>query len=521
LNSTNNALIDASSGGSLANKTPEEAWQLIADVADANQHFKTRATTSKSLFEISSSESTLTKTLGEMASILKEIRQGQQATSNVQRKHPPSQLEPPKYCVICSYNTHYTDEVERQSIFFVEPTTRCQTYQNQQPSYTYNRPQNFQNQNPPYQQSYQSPNQQRYQPPHIRQNIPNHQTPPPQSTIKEALQPLYQENKEFRNSQRRTETPLSTITDLLTRVTIQPTINNPNTSQPSTSSGIPSQTPPNPKGSLNAISLSFEDTPFTVTASSLYDASLMKFIVSLEDNHENEIMEMEVQKEAMKDECVTEVEDQITTPSPKLIYEVVNIPQDIAISSLLTLLDLIDNVSEKFGVCISIMLLEVYRKLNLGSLNESSNRYALADKSITLMIGVAENVLLRIKNLTFLIDFHILDMPSNLEDHPPDDIVEFRLSDAIEDILSEHSIFWCDVIKDVEVKDLPKVDEKCLKVANHESPFQAKKLSRRRKKLKKKAKRSQEASVKKKATTSKESLVVNKTLKQSMCDRPT
>ncbi|MED6177390.1 hypothetical protein PIB30_097677 [Stylosanthes scabra] len=33
-----------------------------------------------------------------MVSILKEIRQGQQATSNVQRQHPPSQLELPKHC---------------------------------------------------------------------------------------------------------------------------------------------------------------------------------------------------------------------------------------------------------------------------------------------------------------------------------------------------------------------------------------------------------------------------------------
>ncbi|MED6141340.1 hypothetical protein PIB30_102379, partial [Stylosanthes scabra] len=44
-----------------------------------------------------------------------------------------------------------------------------------------------------------------------------------------------------------------------------------------------------------------------------------------------------------------EVEYQILTLSPKLIYEVVDTPQDIAISSFLTLLDLIDNVLEKFS----------------------------------------------------------------------------------------------------------------------------------------------------------------------------
>ncbi|MED6121853.1 hypothetical protein PIB30_033968 [Stylosanthes scabra] len=99
-------------GGTLGNKTPEEAWLLISDVAEANQHFKTRATTSKSLFEVSSSESfALAKALGEIASTLKEIRQGQQASSNVPRPSPPSQLEtPPRVCEICACNSHYTDE---------------------------------------------------------------------------------------------------------------------------------------------------------------------------------------------------------------------------------------------------------------------------------------------------------------------------------------------------------------------------------------------------------------------------
>ncbi|MED6128560.1 hypothetical protein PIB30_099103 [Stylosanthes scabra] len=330
-----------------------------------------------------------------MASLLKEIRQGQQATSNVQRQHPPSQIESPKHCGICSCNIHYTDECpqlqEDHTIaathnFYDRPSLNSnnqgwrdnqpsrwnqqpqrQTYQNQQPSYTYNQPQNFQNKNPPYQQPYQPPNQ--------------------------------QQNKELKDFQRLIETQLSTITDLLTRLTTQPTTNNPNTSQPSTSGGIPSQTLPNPKGSLNAISLSFEDIfsiSIPIATSSIHDVSLMKFILSLEDDQENEIVEMEVQKESKKDECVMEVEDQVPTPSPKLVYELVDTPHDIAISSLLNLLDLIDNVPKKFGdpgpclvdckvgidlkgcmcdlgACISIMPLEVYRKLNLGPLKESSN----------------------------------------------------------------------------------------------------------------------------------------------------
>ncbi|MED6151074.1 hypothetical protein PIB30_078782 [Stylosanthes scabra] len=37
-------MTDASSGWALMNKTPEEAWELIETVANANQHFNTRAT---------------------------------------------------------------------------------------------------------------------------------------------------------------------------------------------------------------------------------------------------------------------------------------------------------------------------------------------------------------------------------------------------------------------------------------------------------------------------------------------
>ncbi|MED6128776.1 hypothetical protein PIB30_101230 [Stylosanthes scabra] len=75
---TEKAMIDASSGGALMNKTPEEAWELIETVVDAKQHFNPRAT-SKGVYEVSPSNSTvLAKSLVDIASMLKEIREGQQ-----------------------------------------------------------------------------------------------------------------------------------------------------------------------------------------------------------------------------------------------------------------------------------------------------------------------------------------------------------------------------------------------------------------------------------------------------------
>ncbi|MED6199586.1 hypothetical protein PIB30_077311 [Stylosanthes scabra] len=74
-------MIDASSGGALMNKTPEEAWELIETVADANQHFNRRAT-SKGVYEVAHSDSTvLAKSLVDIATMLKEVKEGDSPTT--------------------------------------------------------------------------------------------------------------------------------------------------------------------------------------------------------------------------------------------------------------------------------------------------------------------------------------------------------------------------------------------------------------------------------------------------------
>ncbi|MED6175986.1 hypothetical protein PIB30_083578 [Stylosanthes scabra] len=75
-------MVDASTGGALMNKTPEEAWELIESMADNNHHFKVRATSvAKGVFEVTPSESTiLAKSLVDIAAMLNEIKEGQAAT---------------------------------------------------------------------------------------------------------------------------------------------------------------------------------------------------------------------------------------------------------------------------------------------------------------------------------------------------------------------------------------------------------------------------------------------------------
>ncbi|MED6217641.1 hypothetical protein PIB30_019591 [Stylosanthes scabra] len=104
-------MIDASSGGALMNKTLEEVSEMIKTVADANQHFSTRAKV-KGVYEIAPSESTmLAKSLVDIAAMLKEIKEGKQVTPMLlKRQTDHSQQNSIKYCGICSCNSHHTNE---------------------------------------------------------------------------------------------------------------------------------------------------------------------------------------------------------------------------------------------------------------------------------------------------------------------------------------------------------------------------------------------------------------------------
>ncbi|MED6168506.1 hypothetical protein PIB30_012233 [Stylosanthes scabra] len=84
---------------------------MIETVADANQHFSTRAKV-KGVYEIAPSESTMqAKSLVDIAAMLKEIKEGQQVTPILlKRQKDNSQQNSIKYCGICSCNSHHTNE---------------------------------------------------------------------------------------------------------------------------------------------------------------------------------------------------------------------------------------------------------------------------------------------------------------------------------------------------------------------------------------------------------------------------
>ncbi|XP_072078033.1 uncharacterized protein [Arachis hypogaea] len=108
-------LLTASSGGSLSkNKMAAEAWSLINDVAVATQHVRVRNNPLKGVVEAPPSESSLTKVLGDMTTLLTKIRKEQKAFYSIQAiQAPPQTLQlegPPRICGLCSSTAHYTDQ---------------------------------------------------------------------------------------------------------------------------------------------------------------------------------------------------------------------------------------------------------------------------------------------------------------------------------------------------------------------------------------------------------------------------
>nr|XP_029149664.1 uncharacterized protein LOC112757045 [Arachis hypogaea] len=312
-------LLDASSNGSLSKyRTAEEAWQLITDLAESTQHARRRINCPKAVNEVSFSgeTATLTKTLCEMTSLLKQLQVNQQQPPPSLQHQQSQQLVPQKVCGICSCYSHYTDECpslqEDNTLaathnfydhsFYERPNQGYhsqgsnfnQGYPQQGGNYNQgsnnsnqgwrdssnqgwrdnyqqrgrdnggnqrwntNNPQNRYSQNPPNQQPNQGMNYQTYIPPH-RQLLQPNQSQAPQITYPstssnqdETLRSILQGQKELQNT---LNSSLNGLT--LTLQALIARMEPPSTSTPQAlnSSVIPSQPLPNPKGGINAVTL--------------------------------------------------------------------------------------------------------------------------------------------------------------------------------------------------------------------------------------------------------------------------
>ncbi|KAL4306638.1 hypothetical protein AHAS_Ahas16G0198300 [Arachis hypogaea] len=227
---------------------------------------------------------------------------------------------------------------------------------------------------------------------------------------------------------------LSNIQELLSRMAL-PSSNNSN--QPSNSSNLPSQPLPNPKDGLNAITLrsgtTLEEIPPRV----------------IEDIHEEEVVveapneEEEVDKRHEEEEASLKKSKRKAKKTPEFDLNILQVFKKVEdrIGELETLSlgssisSLMKPIPEKcgdpgpclvschiggrtfhdcmcdLGTCVSIMLLSIFIWLNLAPLKKSVAKFALDDKSVITMMGIAEDVLVAIKDLVFPVNFYILEMP--------------------------------------------------------------------------------------------------------------
>ena len=62
------------------------------------------------------------------------------------------------------------------------------------------------------------------------------------------------------------------------------------------------------------------------------------------------------------------------------------------------------------GASINVMPLSIYESLNVGTLNEIGVVIQLVDRSVVYPVGVLEDMLVKVNELVFPVEFYILDM---------------------------------------------------------------------------------------------------------------
>ncbi|XP_057744906.1 uncharacterized protein LOC130962754 [Arachis stenosperma] len=274
-------LLTASSGGSLLkNKTEGEAWSLIKDVAEATQHTRVKSNPLKGVVESSPSESSLTKALGDMTTILTQIQKDQRefySIQAVQAPPPVAQLEGPhRICeehalvvVNVNYNNRPPYSSQGQNHYphgsnqhqgwrdNAQGSNQNQRWNNSPSHHNNNQSSSqYHHNNNIYQanQNHHNQNQNnytKYQAPHHRQQS-NQTSPSSTNQVDELRATVDKWDEGYKAQFEAMSAQLANLTDIISKMSMS---SSNNTNQPSSSSNLPSQPQPNPKGGLNAITL--------------------------------------------------------------------------------------------------------------------------------------------------------------------------------------------------------------------------------------------------------------------------
>ncbi|XP_050885362.1 uncharacterized protein LOC127090562 [Lathyrus oleraceus] len=67
------------------------------------------------------------------------------------------------------------------------------------------------------------------------------------------------------------------------------------------------------------------------------------------------------------------------------------------------------------GASVSLMPLSIYQRISIGNVNDTRTNLKFRDHSIKNSYGIAEDVLVKIEEFSFLVDFVIIDIPEDEE----------------------------------------------------------------------------------------------------------
>nr|GFB48894.1 reverse transcriptase domain-containing protein [Tanacetum cinerariifolium] len=195
--------------------------------------------------------------------------------------------------------------------------------------------------------------------------------------------------------------------------------------KPSTSSSLPSNTVPNPKGEAKAITarsgMSYKEPPIPPTGVNQQEP--VEVTMDTEPQNSDDIYPPTVQTEVQVDKPTKEPAVVIPKAKANLPYpsrlqkEKLREKDDILALRLDNCLALAD-----LGASINLMPLSIWKKLRLPTLNDTKMVLELADRTISKPTGVAENVFVKTTILEYphaLIDVYKGEITLRHDDQSP------------------------------------------------------------------------------------------------------
>ncbi|MED6135401.1 hypothetical protein PIB30_046063 [Stylosanthes scabra] len=327
--------------------------------------------------------------------MLKEIKEGHQVTPTLLKRQPDdSQQKPVKHCGIYSCNSYHTDECPQLQ----EDNTVASTH-------------SF------YDATTISPFNGQYYTQGGRDSQPARWIPPQQQQA-QPMQPytytiriVQRENQEMRDAQKRTESQLNHLAELLQKIANQSPVNPLAQAHPSAPSPLPSQPLPNPKGGINAIQVEMDNEEEDEAEEEEGENDwLYELLKELANSDEEEDEESEDESEEEDEDEFVEEGDQAEEEAREedrdkgkvffintLFKEKRNeeeVPIKCGDPSPCLITCKIRGVSNPNclcdpGACGNIMLFEVYELLDIGPLKKSTEVFTTADASIVSVAGIA------------------------------------------------------------------------------------------------------------------------------------